>query len=102
MADWVFAILAAGLIVGVVMAFVAFIAIIGWRYRDHRASNQTRRRVARLEIAVGLLYVALIPLGVVIGSGYGWVFGVVLGPMFIAMGWSILRDLKREESAQPR
>jgi hypothetical protein len=89
------ALLAAVAIVGVVMLGVVLVAWLGVRYSTRPPSERTMRRLARLNIAFGLLAILFAAVAWALGAGLYWFVGLVQGPLFILLGWSQLRQLDR-------
>jgi hypothetical protein len=94
MADYGIALLAIGVVVGIVLLGVAGVAYLGMRYGLRGPSTATRRRLASAEIALGALMLAYLAVALAFGGGFAWVLGVIQGPLLILLGWAQLRDLK--------
>ena len=104
MADWGGALLAAvGIVVVVLLAFVVWPAVIGWRYRDRPMAFDQRRRLARSLVGLGIVSFAMVPLGLALGARppYLGMIGLILGGLSVLInGIAQFRILKKEQSAQ--
>ena len=96
MADYGAALLAAGVVVGAVMVFVAFIVLVGVRFSARPPSLSARRRMAMSSVVIGVIWLAFVPIAYLYGGGFVWILGALEGPVLVALGWMQLRGLQPE------